>query len=82
MTSVELDQFLVDHHREDEAIEVNSCWLQLQLMHKLQLERDVEYYPATREALKARIEIMQEKLDLYKEILEVYRNRKVLNVSC
>lgn len=80
MTSVEIDQFLIDHHPQGDTIEVDCNWLQSQLLSKLQLERESETYSARAETWKARIEMLQEKVDIYKEILETYRNRKVLNV--
>jgi hypothetical protein len=80
MTSVEIDQFLIDHHPAGDTIEVDCNWLQGQLLAKLSLERDTESYTARVQTWKARIEMLQEKVDLYKELLEVYKNRKVLNV--
>lgn len=80
MTMVEIEQFLIDHHKVDDVIEVNCDWLQQQLKQKLLLERELEFYPARRLTYETRIEVLEEKLALYKELLEVYRNRKVLNV--
>ena len=79
MTTVEIDQFLIDHHREGEVIEVDCSWLQKQLKQKLLLQRELEFYPARRLSYEARISVLEEKLELYKELLETYRNRKVLN---
>lgn len=81
MTTEKLEQFMVDYHKEDDMVLVNSRWLQSKLTELTICQNKIAKYEEEDLHKELFMNSLKEKLSLYKDIIEVYRKIKVLDVT-